>query len=47
MRADSDSKPVKYSEVELENVLIGGVNQAAHEGGILQDSLALKFSKIK
>lgn len=47
MRADSDGKPVKYYEVELENVLIGSVNQAAHEGGILQDSVALKFSKVK
>jgi type VI secretion system secreted protein Hcp len=47
MRADSDGKPVKYYEVELENVLIGSINQAAHEGGILQDSVSLKFSKVK
>ena len=47
MRADSDGKPVKYYEVELENVLIGGVNQAAHEGGILQDALVLKLSKVR
>jgi len=47
MRADSDGKPVKYYEVELENVLIGSINQAVHEGGILQDSVGLKFSKVK
>jgi type VI secretion system secreted protein Hcp len=47
MRADSDGKPVKYYEIELENVLIGSVNQAAHEGGMLQDSVALKFSKVR
>jgi type VI secretion system secreted protein Hcp len=47
MRADSDGKPVKYYEVELENVLIGGIHQAVHQGGILQDSVSLKFSKVR
>jgi type VI secretion system secreted protein Hcp len=47
MRADGQGARIKYYEVELENVLIGSVNQAAHEGGILQDSIGLKFSKVK
>jgi type VI secretion system secreted protein Hcp len=47
MRADGDGKPVKYYHVELENVLIGTINQSVHEGGILRDSVALKFSKVK
>lgn len=47
MRADGQGARIKYYEVELENVLIGSINQAAHEGGILQDSLGLKFSKVR
>jgi type VI secretion system secreted protein Hcp len=47
MRADSDGKPVKYYEVELENVLIGSVDQAVHEGGLMHDQISLKFSKVK
>lgn len=47
MRADGQGTRIKYYEVELENVLIGSVNQAVHEGGILQDSIGLKFSKVK
>lgn len=47
MRADSDGKPVKYYEVELENVLIGGVDQTVHEGSVLHDRVSLKFSKVK
>lgn len=47
MRADSDGKPVKYYEVELENVLIGSVTQAVHEGGLMHDQIGLKFSKVK
>lgn len=47
LRADGQGTRIKYYEVELENVLIGSVNQAAHEGGILQDSIGLKFSKVK
>jgi len=47
MRADGQGIRIKYYEIELENVLIGSVNQAVHEGGILQDSIGLKFSKVK
>ncbi|MGX9218742.1 Hcp family type VI secretion system effector [Massilia varians] len=47
MRADSDGKRVKYYEVELENVLIGNMEQMVHEGSILQDNIGLKFAKVK
>lgn len=47
MRADGQGTPVKYYEVELENVLIGSMNQAVHEGGILHDSIGLKFAKVR
>lgn len=47
MRADSQGERVKYYEVELENVLIGSVNQALHAGDILYETLALKFSRVK
>lgn len=46
MRADSQGERVKYYEVELENVLIGSVNQTLHGGDILQESVALKFSRV-
>lgn len=47
MRADSDGKPVKYYEVELENVLAGSVDQLVHQGSGLHDSFTLKFSKVR
>jgi type VI secretion system secreted protein Hcp len=47
LRADGQGTRIKYDEVELENVLIGNVNQTVHEGGILQDSIGLKFSKVR
>jgi type VI secretion system secreted protein Hcp len=47
MRADSEGMPVKYYEVELENVLIGSVDQSVHPGVGLQDSLTLKFAKVR
>ncbi|GAB3443391.1 type VI secretion system tube protein Hcp [Massilia solisilvae] len=47
MRADGQGTPVKYYEVELENVLIDSMNQAAHEGGILHDSIGLRFAKVR
>jgi type VI secretion system secreted protein Hcp len=46
-RADGQGDRIKYYEVEMENVLIASVNQAIHEGGLLQDSVALRFSKVK
>jgi type VI secretion system secreted protein Hcp len=47
MRADGDGKPVKYYEVELENVMIASITQSVHEGSILRDSIGLRFAKIK
>jgi type VI secretion system secreted protein Hcp len=47
MRADGQGKPVKYYEVELENVMIGSMEQLVSQGSILQDSIGLRFSKVK
>jgi type VI secretion system secreted protein Hcp len=47
MRADAAGDRIKYYEIELDNVLIGTVNQSVHEGGILQDAIGLKFSKVR
>lgn len=47
MRADGDGKPVRYYEVELENVMIANIEQIASGGGILNDSLGLRFSRVK
>jgi type VI secretion system secreted protein Hcp len=38
MRADGDGVPVKYYEVELDNVLIGSMDQVVHEGSGLHDA---------
>jgi len=46
MRADGQGERVKYYEVQLENVLIGSMNQVVHEGDVLHDSIGLKFSKV-
>lgn len=47
MRADGQGERVKYYEVELENVLIGSMEQVVSEGNILHDSVGLKFSRVK
>lgn len=47
MRADSDGKPVKYYEVELENVMIANMDQLVRDGGLLHDEIGLRFSQIK
>lgn len=47
MRADGSGKPVKYYEVELENVLIGSMDQTVHEGSVMHDSIGLKFSRVR
>lgn len=47
MRADAQGERVKYFEIEVENVLIGAVSPSVHEGDILTEQVALKFSKIK
>lgn len=47
MRADGNGEPVKYYEVELENVMISRVMPSSGEGGIITESCALAYSKIK
>jgi type VI secretion system secreted protein Hcp len=47
MRADGQGERIKYFEIEMENVLIGGVSPSIHEGDILSEHVALKYSKIK
>ena len=47
LRADAQGERVKYFEIEIENVLIGAVSPSVHEGDILTEEVALKFSKIK
>ena len=47
MRADGQGERIKYFEIELENVLIGGVQPSVAEGSIIHEAVGLKFSKIK
>jgi len=47
MRADGDGNRVKYFEIELKDVLIGGVSPSVSEGDILKEELRLKFSQVK
>lgn len=47
MRADGAGNPVKYYEVELDNVLVANIEQMVSEGSILHDSIGLRFSKVK
>ncbi|MBX9902297.1 MAG: type VI secretion system tube protein Hcp [Burkholderiaceae bacterium] len=47
MRADSKGERIKYFEIELQNVLIGGVSPSVVAGDILQEEVRLKFSQVK
>jgi type VI secretion system secreted protein Hcp len=47
MRADGNGEPVKYYEVELENVMVAHVAQGVAGGDGMTESLGLKFSKVK
>jgi type VI secretion system secreted protein Hcp len=47
MRADGQSEPIKYFEIELENVLIGHVAPSFNAGPFPSENLGLKFSKIR
>jgi type VI secretion system secreted protein Hcp len=46
MRADGDGNPIKYFEIELDNVLIGTISPILG-AGILQESIGLKFSQVR
>jgi type VI secretion system secreted protein Hcp len=47
MRADSDSKPITYFKIELENVMIANVLPDSGEGGTISEHVQLAYSKIK
>lgn len=47
MRADGDGKPVKFYQVELENLMLSHMDQVMHDGGQLHDEIGLCFSKVK
>lgn len=47
MRADGQGTPIKYFEIELENVLIGGISPGITAGSLLNEHVSLKFSKVK
>ena len=46
LRADGNGEPIKYFEVELENVLIGHV-EPSFSGNFPTETLGLKFSRVK
>lgn len=46
MRADGQGVPIKYFEIELENVLIGAIHPGIEAGSFLGEHVSLKFSKI-
>lgn len=46
-RADGDGQPIKYFEVELENVLVAHLAPHFAGGGFPAESLGLKFSKVR
>lgn len=47
LRADGSGVPIKYYEIELENVLIAHVAPSVGGGSIMAESVGLKFSKVK
>ncbi len=47
MRADANGQPIRYFEIELENVLIGMVTPSIESGDILSENVCLKFSKVR
>lgn len=47
LRADGNGVPVRYFEIEPENVLIGAISPGIEAGCILSEHVNLKFSKVK
>jgi type VI protein secretion system component Hcp len=47
MRADGDGKPIRYFEIELENVLIGRCKPGIQPGIGMTENLCLTFFKVK
>lgn len=46
-RADGNGEPIKYFEVELENVLIAHLSPAFNGTDVATEHLGLKFSKVR
>ncbi|MFC3461161.1 Hcp family type VI secretion system effector [Massilia haematophila] len=47
MRADGAGEPIKYFEVELDNVLIEHIAPSFAAGDLPVESIGLKFSKVR
>lgn len=47
MRADGNGNPIPYYMVELENVMISGVNPNSGDSGIVTEQVFLAYSKMK
>lgn len=47
MRADGDGKPICYYTVEIENVMISGINPGSGDSGIVTEHVFLAYSKMK
>ncbi|MDY7579029.1 type VI secretion system tube protein Hcp [Herbaspirillum sp. RTI4] len=47
LRADGNGSRIKYFEIELENILISNVTPYVAEGDILNESVSLKYSRVK
>lgn len=47
MRADGNGEPIKYFEIELENVLIGQVRPDQGSDNMLYETVQLKYSRIR
>lgn len=47
MRADGNGIPIKYFDIELENVLISSVIPKISEGEILSEHIAIRYSKVR
>jgi len=47
MRADGEGKPINYYRVELENVMISGVNPTSGDSGTITEQVFFAFSKMK
>lgn len=46
-RADGAGKPIKYYQIELENVLITTVAPAVGAGDLMRESVSLRFAQVK
>lgn len=47
LRADGQGIPVRYFDIELENILIGSIYPQIDSGSLLNEQIGIKFSKIK